>query len=146
MDRQDFTREQRAAINLGDIERIASIIGGSGFLLDALLSRSWRRFPSSVLGAFLMYRGIRGYCPAYQRLAERLQLQQAASQPGLAPRSAAGAAGPPTGPAKTALGAATGGAVVTGTVGATSAEPEGEEDRVSQASEESFPASDPPAW
>lgn len=117
MNIHDDSWGQSNRCNVGDLERIASVIGGAGFLFDALLSSSWRRLPSTLLGSYLLYRGVTGRCPAYQRLYDRLQGKTSGERRLLQA---------PTRPVELL--------------------PEPDEDRVTQASDQSFPASDPPAW
>jgi len=98
------TTIRRPAVNVGNLERWASAIGGSALALYGLA----RRRPSALIGGLLaaaggslVYRGVSGHCPLY------------------------GALGVDT---------------------ARQSDAERAADVVEQASEESFPASDAPAW
>lgn len=56
-----------AAINVGDIERVASILIGGGLALGGLRCiDSLRGLGLALLGGGLMYRGISGHCGLYQ--------------------------------------------------------------------------------
>lgn len=48
--------------NIGDLERAISVLGGCYLLYDALKNK--RSIPEIGAGAFMLYRGLSGYCPA----------------------------------------------------------------------------------
>jgi uncharacterized membrane protein len=58
----------KQSVNVGHGERMASIALGSGLLALGLLRRSRIGWSLAVTGAALLYRGLRGHCPAYHAL------------------------------------------------------------------------------
>ncbi len=99
------------AINVGNAERIGSVIGGTALVLRALARPTPARVIGAIGGAALLQRGLTGHCALYNRLG----LDKAGE-----PRNE---------PAKTSV------------------RPwAAESDPVLRASEDSFPASDPPSW
>lgn len=54
-------------VNVGDLERMLSLIGGGALLLYGL-RRSLSHLMLMFGGGALMYRGLTGYCPAYQAI------------------------------------------------------------------------------
>lgn len=55
-------------VNVGDVERWASAIGGSLLVAQGLRSRSLPGVGLALLGGSLLYRGLSGHCGAYQAL------------------------------------------------------------------------------
>ncbi len=55
-------------INVGDSERVISVIGGSALLLYGMFRRGLRGTLTTLLGGLLLYRGTVGRCPVYQSL------------------------------------------------------------------------------
>ena len=55
-------------VNVGDVERWASTIGGTLCVVQGLRSRSLLGVALAVLGGGLIYRGVSGHCGAYQAL------------------------------------------------------------------------------
>src|SRR5687768_288892 len=49
--------------NIGEMQRGASLLTGSILILDGLL-KDKKNIPETLLGAFLVFRGATGYCPA----------------------------------------------------------------------------------
>ena len=99
------------AINVGNAERIGSVIGGTALVLRALARPTPARVIGAIGGAALLQRGLTGHCALYNRLGF-------------------GEAGKPRNePAKTSV-----------------RRWAAESDPVTVASEDSFPASDPPSW
>lgn len=60
--------ENNGAANVGNIERIASAVGGGALLGYALMARTRTSIPLGLLGAGLLYRGATGQCEAYRAL------------------------------------------------------------------------------
>lgn len=58
----------RSNTNVGEIERWASIIGGSALVLAGLARRSLGGLALSAVGGSLLYRGLSGHCPTYDAL------------------------------------------------------------------------------
>ena len=56
------------SVNVGHGERMASIAVGSGLVALGLPRRSRIGWSLAVAGAALLYRGLRGYCPAFHAL------------------------------------------------------------------------------
>ncbi|MBC8033897.1 MAG: DUF2892 domain-containing protein [Chitinophagaceae bacterium] len=52
-------------INVSERERIASLTVGSALLVNAVLTGKRFRFIKGLVGAFMIFRGVTGYCPAY---------------------------------------------------------------------------------
>lgn len=55
-------------MNVGDIERLASALGG-GVLAMYGLRNAPAGLPLALAGSYLLYRGVSGHCPLYQALA-----------------------------------------------------------------------------
>ncbi len=55
-------------INVGDVERWASAVGGTLLVVQGLRSRSLPGVALALLGGGLLYRGVSGHCGAYQAL------------------------------------------------------------------------------
>jgi uncharacterized membrane protein len=53
-------------INVGDYERIGSVITGSVFTLYGLTRKSWLTRPLALIGGYLVQRGMSGTCALYQ--------------------------------------------------------------------------------
>jgi hypothetical protein len=104
-------------VNLGRDERLASFLAGGALALFGL-SRLSIRTLATWLGAYLLYRGLGGRCLLY----EALGINRAVGYPSSVRSQSAGRASRP--PAERPM----------------------DEDVVTQASWESFPASDPPSW
>ena len=101
--------------NIGEAERWASIAGGAVLVLDGLLRGNSRGALAALVGGGLLYRGVSGHCLMY----ELLGISTAA------------------GPAKQAVERLQHSAAVEALAAV-------EGDSISQASFNSFPASDPP--
>lgn len=63
---QQMTRTDK--LNVNETERLASLVGGGSLLLFGLLRRSPVSLASAAAGGFLMYRGLTGHCPAYEKM------------------------------------------------------------------------------
>jgi uncharacterized membrane protein len=63
--RRRLLRDNRAGMNLSEIERWASIIAGAGLLLFAARQRRATGIATGALGAGLIARGASGHCPVY---------------------------------------------------------------------------------
>ena len=53
--------------NVGDIERVVSVIAGTALALFGLRRFSLTRLSLAGMGASMVYRGLTGHCPAYAR-------------------------------------------------------------------------------
>src|SRR5437588_12832614 len=54
--------------NVGDTERLASVLGGGALAAWGLADRSFGGLALAFLGSALLYRGATGHCPMYQTL------------------------------------------------------------------------------
>lgn len=63
---QQMTRTDK--LNLSETERLASLVGGGSLLLYGLVRRSPAGLASAAAGGYLMYRGLTGHCPAYEKM------------------------------------------------------------------------------
>lgn len=62
------TRRQAQPINVGDKERLFSLLGGAALGLYGLSRRSLGGLALAAVGGSLVYRGVTGHCGAYQTL------------------------------------------------------------------------------
>jgi uncharacterized membrane protein len=60
--------EPATEINVGEAERIASVVGGSGLALYGLSRRTWSGLGLALLGGALVHRGVTGSCAGYKAL------------------------------------------------------------------------------
>ena len=74
--------ECAAAMNVGDMERVACVIGGGLMILNAIPSRPLSALMLGGLGAALVYRGITGHCECYKALGISTRQEE---EPALAP-------------------------------------------------------------
>jgi DUF2892 family protein len=59
---------QAGAVNVGNLERVASAIGGGALALHGLRKASLAGGVMAALGAILVQRGVTGHCPLYEAL------------------------------------------------------------------------------
>lgn len=62
------SRQPEPAINVGDKERLLSLLGGSALGLYGLSRFSLRGLVLAAMGGALAYRGVSGHCSLYQSL------------------------------------------------------------------------------
>jgi uncharacterized membrane protein len=55
-------------LNVGERERLSSLLGGGLLALYGLSRRSPSAIGFILAGGYLIYRGLSGYCPAYEAL------------------------------------------------------------------------------
>lgn len=70
----DFDHSQvypRQEVNVGPRERTASLIGGAGVILWALLRGGKLRLPGLASGVYLLNRGVTGHCAVYETMGIR---------------------------------------------------------------------------
>jgi uncharacterized membrane protein len=67
---------QRGAVNVGDYERWASLLGGGALAAFGLSRGTLGGFAMAALGGCLAYRGATGHCPMYQSLGVNTSEQQ----------------------------------------------------------------------
>ncbi|WP_435007777.1 SRPBCC family protein [Tundrisphaera lichenicola] len=67
---RDYEEEHRptSGINVGNVERWASAIGGTLLMTHGLKRGSFGGLALAILGGSLVYRGLGGHCPAYELL------------------------------------------------------------------------------
>src|SRR5262244_687026 len=63
----EYYRAVDSGVNVGDVERVLSVIGGGALTLYGL-RRSLGNLLLMLGGGALIYRGLTGYCAAYQAL------------------------------------------------------------------------------
>lgn len=119
-------------LNVGEMERWASVLGGGMLALYGMTRRSWGGLALAALGGMLLQRGVRGYCPCYALLG--IDTAQPAHRPTTAGERPSLSAPRPHGNGRHAASQPM------------TFEEEAGMDLVQEASEESFPASDPPGW
>jgi len=75
--RKRNTLDGQQPMNVGETERIVSMVGGAALLLYAVNRGSWRGLVAGAAGADVLYRGITGYCVLY----DKMGISTAAEQP-----------------------------------------------------------------
>ena len=55
-----------SVVNVGDVERLASLAGGGWLALTGLFRSGLVGLMKVGLGGYLVYRGTTGYCPVYE--------------------------------------------------------------------------------
>lgn len=63
MKKTSYMTKPETKSNIGDLERIISIVGGAYLLYDAL-KKGKRSIPEIGAAGYMIYRGVSGYCPA----------------------------------------------------------------------------------
>jgi hypothetical protein len=114
-------------VNVGNRERLASALGGGALLTWAARRRSPLTLPLALGGAALVWRGLRGYCPVNSKLGRNTAEGSTSDRSGIEPAA----------PSEVAQ--------VDPPMAANQRFGRGK-DLVEEASEESFPASDPPSF
>jgi uncharacterized membrane protein len=61
-------RASEKCCNVGQMERLASVVAGASILMTMGGLRSLRGIVATTVGAGLIYRGITGHSPIYERL------------------------------------------------------------------------------
>jgi uncharacterized membrane protein len=60
--------QEGCQVNVGQMERLASVIAGGTILMTMGGLRSFRGAAATAIGAGLIWRGLSGHCGLYQRL------------------------------------------------------------------------------
>src|SRR5689334_19514225 len=64
----DLSKFDLSQINVGESERLLSLVGGAGLALTGLARRGLGGLLLMAIGGGLIYRGVSGHCPAYSAL------------------------------------------------------------------------------
>jgi hypothetical protein len=72
--------QESCQMNVGQLERLASVIAGGTILMTMGSLRSLRGAAATAVGASLIWRGLSGHCGLYQRLGIDTAEQEQASQ------------------------------------------------------------------
>lgn len=62
------TRSPAAAVNVGDVERWVSLVGGGALAIWGLQRRTAGGLAAALAGGSLVYRGLSGHCPLYSAM------------------------------------------------------------------------------
>jgi uncharacterized membrane protein len=65
---QSQTKRHHQTVNVGNNERVASVIGGAALVAFGLTRKSWGGWALAALGGGLVYRGAAGHCEMYHAL------------------------------------------------------------------------------
>jgi hypothetical protein len=66
--REQRMMSQSTLVNVDANERLLSLIGGGLLVLYGLIRLSWVPFAMLLSGGYLLYRGLKGHCYLYQAL------------------------------------------------------------------------------
>ena len=70
-------------VNVGKTERILMIAAGSYLLYRALKKKDTKKITEGITGGTMLFRGISGYCPAYDAIGRVGSLKAITSKPKL---------------------------------------------------------------
>jgi len=62
---------QNLEVNVSQTERIVSVVSGSLLLYKSLTNKP-KSYPRALLSAYMIYRGVSGFCPAYKLVGKKL--------------------------------------------------------------------------
>jgi len=68
LDKEELGVQPKPYVNVGEVERYASVIGGTALIVAGLWRRTVPGIIFSLIGSSLIYRGISGHCHAYEAL------------------------------------------------------------------------------
>lgn len=69
---------QNLEVNVSKTERVVSVLSGSLMLYNSLAKKP-KNYPRAFLSAFMIYRGVSGFCPGYKLAGKTLETEKASN-------------------------------------------------------------------